>query len=239
MLNSIQKPKTVRNSFPPIIPVIALLMTCAAAQSEPPSALPTPAFHFKPTGLANGVIAGITPSVETEILGGVSFSTGSGVPALDFAPAAETGAQPAVKFNQPIGDFTTDFVFTISLWVMPIRSSIPQTYFSNPGGGPTLQMYNSLNILANNGHWHYTSKEKIPYGDWCNLTFTSDGSVIQLYLNGEPIGEKVGFSGKILNLQNGFQIGGGNFIGSISEVGIYNSTLTPEQVRQIYSNPPR
>jgi len=74
---------------------------------------------------------------------------------------------------------------------------------------------------------------------WYHVVVTYDGQYIRLYING-ALDNQISQSGAIKSTANPFLIGstytasGAKFNGSIANVQIYNTALTPQQIQQLY-----
>ena len=144
--------------------------------------------------------------------------------------------------------------FTISIWFKPSESAgdICHGLISqNEGVDCTPLMHVALcNIPAQlNCQVRYTScmadKVECDYlsGQWQHLAFTREGSIIQVFWNGVVVDENIAVD-HTLSPQAQLRIGslpyGGlfrGFEGDIDDVGIWNRTLTPDEILEIYNAP--
>lgn len=147
--------------------------------------------------------------------------------------------------------------FTVSMWVkidqVGLNGSIILGKDSNPGNESyriTQLGYNSklhFNIKTTNNGWYSAgtgvdSTTSLQNGIWYHVVATYDGSYVRLYINGnlEATGSQA-ISGNIYDgmspLRLGYPVGGAAYTdGTIDEVRVYNRTLFPSEVADLYNS---
>ena len=136
--------------------------------------------------------------------------------------------------------------YSISLWLKATDATAQKTVllqFEDPGKTLLYQRRDGTFCSYINGRDIELGKDP-GRGEWEYLTLTKDspGKRLTLYVNGKKVGSGTwegGFNGSKLNLKlgehkNGAQDGNERFQGMLDELRIYDSALSPEQVREAY-----
>ena len=80
-----------------------------------------------------------------------------------------------------------------------------------------------------------------PVNAWTYVTFTYDGSIMRLYVNGTQVATRIA-NGTVQSVSNPLSIGGNlpygeYFAGLIDEVRVYNRALTPAEIQTDMNSP--
>jgi Ca2+-binding RTX toxin-like protein len=198
---------------------------------------------------------------QSRLVAAYSFDEGSGTVAHDAVGAhdgtLEKGAGwtsagkfgAAINFNGLSGEQVTipdsddlDFTgpFTIEAWVRPDKTVEWGTVLEKQRGtGINYQLVSQGDHNAPVGYIQNTEKEwgvdggttPLPASTWSHIAFTSDGSTLKFYVNGQLKGsDSTGFpaaagTGPLV-------IGGGIYDGLIDEIRLYRRTLSGTEVGQ-------
>src|SRR5262245_2689323 len=146
-------------------------------------------------------------------------------------------------------DLTTGM--TLEAWVKPTASGGYRTVFfkEKPGDG-VYSMY-STNVdfpgpasyiaLNNGGSGMADGADALPLNAWSHLTTTYDGSLLNLYVNGNLVKSRSA-PGAIATSAGALRIGGNSlfgeyFAGLIDEVRVYNRALSPGEILSDMNTP--
>lgn len=201
--------------------------------------------NFVPDPLYDGL------QVYYTFTGNALDSSGNGLDAVVYGGSALT----ADRFSNPDSayyfdgidsyieqvtqDYTTTSNVSVSFW---IRSDAP------PGGTVNFIGCNDFLVSQNNLQINFlinipmsisATATMSSYGQWYHFVGTYDGSVVRTYLNGVPAGTNT-MAGTISDLNEPLTIGkrAGAYPfweGYIDSFRIYNRTLTPGEVTQLYN----
>lgn len=136
--------------------------------------------------------------------------------------------------------YNSEQTHTVSAWVKPTNKGISNQELVNfhqgyklfhTSNGKTL-MY--MNAGAND---HYVYGNSLAENKWTQVTWVYDKSSLrcQVYYNGVLHASSTNFTA--IDVPSGFKattILGGNFVGNISDVRIYATALTPEDILELY-----
>jgi len=136
-------------------------------------------------------------------------------------------------------------VHSISAWVKPTAIVGGSTIFDyRDANNDGIYLYladGDVNYQINNTDGHYDSV--LTLNKWWHIIATNDGSTSTIYVNGVSV-ETADTSGETINIAGTYppRIGTRShtsadnyFNGNISEIAIYNSALTANQVKTIYN----
>ena len=183
----------------------------------------------------------VTPGiVSSSLILKHKYESASVVPISDGA-AYFDGTNDYVELS---GAFNYN-VHSISAWVKPTAivggSSIFDYRDANNDGIYLYLADGDVNYQINNTDGHYNSV--LTLNQWWHIVATNDGSTSTIYVNGVSV-ETADTSGETINIAGTYQprIGARShtspdnyFNGNISEVAIYISALTINQVKTIYN----
>jgi hypothetical protein len=108
-----------------------------------------------------------------------------------------------------------------------------------------------LEVATANHGWYspgtvVTGEKRLEVGKWYHLVGTYDGSYLRVYMDGRPCGASgQTLSGKVVHNDNPVDLGKANatnvvwLSGELSNLRIYSTALTPEQVRALYEQEKR
>lgn len=152
----------------------------------------------------------------------------------------------AYSFNGLNNSISTSFkpsnIFSISLWFKPNSSQVENaglfsTYYDYDFYGCYLSFNNGIFYLffdGNNGT--QLSTVNLSYNNWNNIVITSDGSIINVFLNKNIIKSISGKTTHVGNIIFGDSRYNDRFFrGSIDDILIYNRALSGDEVLQIYN----
>ncbi|MEM0201709.1 MAG: LamG domain-containing protein [Candidatus Micrarchaeaceae archaeon] len=154
--------------------------------------------------------------------------------------------------------------FTVSFWVMPIRNGryVDGCNAAAPGGdNASVIMYfgnnaNSIEIAYNSSGGIYVSglnencfaspPGSVPQNKWTNVVLRQNSTTDTLFINGIRIATTAASTTGIVNgaifgsslggISSTGNLGDYNFTGYIANVQLYNSSLTPSKVYQLYKS---
>ena len=144
--------------------------------------------------------------------------------------------------------------FTATAWVNCIaadgnQKTIFSSYYQVPVAGFAFQLWNGSNgnnkvrffVGNNNTYQDYTGSLNVPINRWNHITVSYDGaSTMRIYVNGVADSTIAWLGGCVYNASNnlvqvGSVINSGYFPGSISNLQLYNRTLSATEVVQNYN----
>ena len=149
------------------------------------------------------------------------------------------------EFNNAI----TLGTFSISFWFKSNTSVGPKIMFSIPNSGNTIsfgigQTSTGNKIYVQHNNSSFLSLNSINIGNWYHVCYTQSNSSASLYINSietvgitpSPILDSIGYGlwGCARLGDSGLTIN--SFIGSLSNLRIYNITLTSNQVSELYNS---
>jgi hypothetical protein len=182
--------------------------------------------------------------------------------AYDFDYIGAVFSQQNDEIYIPYNSILNVSNITVSAWIYPRtyfwsgNSNDPsstiirrfQYTYSNPSGGAWAIDYFADKIQAyvldvNNNPLVVTYNTPLTLNEWANVSFTYDGSTLNLYLNGQLVSSNSGSI--ILNVSgnSGISIGESNQAngywyyvdGVIDDIGIWNRALTQLEVSDLYN----
>ena len=150
------------------------------------------------------------------------------------------GTDQYIQLSNEVNHGTTN---TLSFWINSSNTGTRDIFGANTNGGYLLKALNASNTVS-----YRTSAGAITFdlsglssnpmkdGDWHHIAFTRNSSnLIQLYVDGSPVGSAQSLTGNTL-----FEIIGANygktvfFDGKLDEVAIFNTTLSSCDIKGIY-----
>ncbi|GGR13694.1 family 20 glycosylhydrolase [Agromyces mediolanus] len=157
------------------------------------------------------------------------------VPGRHGGGASLTGGESGVR----IGASDVSGTWTASLWVKRNASVTSGVLLSGGSSAIKLEQYRDTGKLGFTqfGVADYVIDYSTPLNEWVYLTFTSDGSTLRAYADGEAVGS-VAASG---NLGRGWigRLGSGNQLDAakadVDEVLLYDRALSGEEVRGLFA----
>lgn len=157
--------------------------------------------------------------------------------ALDFDGGAHVKIQP----SESIDDFRDGFTYL--LWVKPTAAppNINTRVIERDWHNPTIQIgpadfYGSIAVNADQAQTHVRGGSW-EQDEWSFVAITYDGNVLKLFVNGEFVGDKV--VGVPDDKPNGdirlasWKDPGWAYIGLIDDVGVFNASLSEDDLLQI------
>lgn len=148
-----------------------------------------------------------------------------------------------------IPSVTITGTYTFSAWVKPNSSAGTQTIFQNSNSGSDRNGMDYNNNTVHFGYydgssWHGVQGQ-ITANVWSHVVGTNNNRTLTLYINGTPYTTEaagipyVGAAGSYMITGATSTVGQyGVFKGLIDEVRIYNRTLSPKEVRDLYAFAP-
>jgi hypothetical protein len=155
--------------------------------------------------------------------------------------AGDLDGSSYVNLGSALVPLTGDF--TINNWVKIENHADTHTMFSQYNGGDgrfNFEVHNALDIprvfVGGTGGGTINATSVIEIGKWYNTTLTRNGSTFSIYVNGNL--ENSGTITRAIENTNSFigaaNAGVGNVTGNIEEVGIWNTALTEQEVKELY-----
>ncbi len=152
--------------------------------------------------------------------------------AVDYIAAADSS-------SLDVGD-----VFTYALWVRRARTGVDETLFSKSVNSAVLG-FDSSNRVEFCGHslgCPFISTATITDTNWHHLIVTKSGSVSTLYIDGalstttvSAVTMQNGVWDEYIGSDNGANVAGNFFKGSIDDFRIYNRAITATEAKQLYN----
>ncbi|MCK5021620.1 MAG: LamG domain-containing protein, partial [Candidatus Pacebacteria bacterium] len=180
----------------------------------------------------------------------ISSSTGKINGALEF-----NGSTDYISLPSSVSDDIVDNI-TISAWVYSntlletseYRAIVSEAYDGD--GNVEFELYldganHNLSAGFYNGSWHTVAETTaFPLNQWVYVTVSYDGSYIHLYRDAEEVISSSDLSLSLPSGTNGWRIGrrhdlGGAsdmWNGTIDDVRIYNTTLSADEISNIYNS---
>jgi hypothetical protein len=173
---------------------------------------------------------------------GVEYSLDYAYGKIDYASLHE-GCSNNMKINKSDFQFGDD-EFTFKLWINSTYGNpIFLSTYNYEGGIETGWTYykessTGTSMFWNNGTY-VVGDITIPNNQWHMLTMVANSTHFNLYVNG--VYDKSVLRNSVTSINDisvgGVQIGGGNcMVGQEDEFGIWNRTLTNEEITQLYNN---
>jgi prepilin-type N-terminal cleavage/methylation domain-containing protein len=168
----------------------------------------------------------------------------NGVPGAGSASLEFDGVDDYVEASY-IPEITYNGTFSISFWVYQSSTASQKGLIIQNSGGPSDR--NGMGIISGgqvsiryyDGSSYTTKSGATSQDQWNHIVGINDGGALKIYING---GEKNDTSGGVyLFITNKFIIGKNTdttedfFKGKISDVRIYGTALTAEEVNRIYA----
>lgn len=132
-------------------------------------------------------------------------------------------------------------LFSLSAWIYNLsggdsRHSILTSYWEVVGTQVCFFSYSFANP-----YWRCSLSDVVPYNQWTHIVTTWDGLIIRHYANGVLVWQDTSnSSGTSQNFNTIAGYSGRKFYGSISDVRVYNRTLSADEVGVLYnSNKPK
>jgi hypothetical protein len=131
--------------------------------------------------------------------------------------------------------------FTIEAFIYPIATSPEHIYGNyNTGNGSGLELYlQSEKVYLWYGNTFTASISNIQKYKWYHICATRSGNTVSIYINGSL--DTTGANSSSIGTNSPYTIGNGYdynteaFLGNISQVKVYNRTLTPIEIQQNYN----
>jgi hypothetical protein len=196
-------------------------------------------------GSNDGTSSGMTQAnlVQSDL----SFTSGYSPYALDFDSASSDYIDCGTGLGNSLGTVTS---LSVSVWIKTSHTPLNEFpfyigNFSNSYGAFNIYTINNAVQIMLNNNAYSVSVQNVNLNDWKNIIFVYDGSNENnsfIYINGQQ--QNTSGSGTFpssLNL-SGLKtlIGAGyntpySFDGQISNVSVWNASLTSAQVKELYS----
>jgi len=150
------------------------------------------------------------------------------------------GTDQYIQLSNEVNHGTTN---TLSFWINSSNTGTRDIFGANTNGGYLLKALNASNTVsyrtsagARTFDLSGLSSNPMKDGDWHHIAFTRNSSnLIQLYVDGSPVGSAQSLTGNTL-----FEIIGANygktvfFDGKLDEVAVWNTALSSCDVKGIY-----
>lgn len=150
------------------------------------------------------------------------------------------GTDQYIQLSNEVNHGTTN---TLSFWINSSNTGTRDIFGANTNGGYLLKALNASNTVsyrtsagARTFDLSGLSSNPMKDGDWHHIAFTRNSSnLIQLYVDGSPVGSAQSLTGNTL-----FEIIGANygktvfFDGKLDEVAIFNTALSSCDIKGIY-----
>ncbi len=101
-------------------------------------------------------------------------------------------------------------------------------------------------IQLSDGNWFWTGSTSVPRDTWVHIAVVWDGSLVQMYMNGQPVGSPRSLAGQFGERETGLGLGcrsvnaagtapgSSYFNGVLDEMAIYTRALTPAELADYY-----
>ena len=150
------------------------------------------------------------------------------------------GTDQYIQLSSEVNHGTTN---TLSFWINSSNTGTNYVFGANTNGGHLLKALNASDTVsyrtsagARTFDLSGLSSNPMKDGDWHHIAFTRNSSnLIQLYVDGSPVGSAQSLTGNTL-----FEIIGANygktvfFDGKLDEVAIFNTALSSCDIKGIY-----
>ena len=202
-----------------------------------------------PTGMTNwwggdGNGADMQGTDDGILVGNTTYGTGMVGQAFSFDGAGDYVQMADVA----TGDFGAG-PFTVDFWLHANAMAAGANYYllgkSHPDGGQgwDLRLQDStINVIGVNGwpaQYNFRTEPIINTGQWHHAAMVSDGTTVELYVDGELTGsisrQAISTASNPFRLGFTTNYGGAAFNGLLDEVEIFDRALTPAEVRAIFS----
>jgi hypothetical protein len=205
------------------------------------------------TGATTQAISVTTSATYTVTVTDANTCTATASQAITASTAATTiaaidnnntmtfnGIDQYIQLSNEVNHGTTN---TLSFWINSSNSGTRDIFGANTNGGYLLKALNASNTVsyrtsagARTFDLSGLSSNPMKDGDWHHIAFTRNSSnLIQLYVDGSPVGSAQSLTGNTL-----FEIIGANygktvfFDGKLDEVAIFNTVLSSCDIKGIY-----
>lgn len=136
--------------------------------------------------------------------------------------------------------YNSEQAHTVSAWVKPTNVGVGTQNLINFHSGYTLSRGangRTLMYMNSGANDHYVYGNKLAENKWTHVTWVYDKSSLrcQVYYDGELHASSTNFTAT--DVPSGFKattIFGSNFVGNISDIRIYATALSPEDIKEIY-----
>lgn len=181
---------------------------------------------------------GCTATASQEI---TASTAGTAIAAIDNNNTMTfNDADQYIQLSNEVNHGTTN---TLSFWINSSNTGTRDIFGANTNGGYLLKALNASNTVsyrtsagARTFDLSGLSSNPMKDGDWHHIAFTRNSSnLIQLYVDGSPVGSAQSLTGNTL-----FEIIGANygktvfFDGKLDEVAVWNTALSSCDVKGIY-----
>jgi sugar lactone lactonase YvrE len=238
----------------------SVLVSNAFGSSNSSSAILTvlaPASCFAPPaglvswwqGEGNAVDAAGTNSGT--LIGGATFTNGEVGRAFSFDGTSQYVMIPNSSGLNPSNQFTIDCWINRGSTGPVVQGVVDGDFYGIEYAPGTYGFY--VYMSANNGaSWFQTSQSNpgemtFPAGQWHHLAATYNGTMLQMYLDGQPWGNPVAAFGNVSPMQGGsfFNLGSENgrscactgryYHGLLDEADVFSRALSPSEIQAIYN----
>ena len=169
-----------------------------------------------------------------------TFQSGGGVPSFSFGNALEfDGVNDYVSFA-PINNGDADF--SLSFWFKPNEVITGSTIaFMRPGTNPSyfIGTFNNTKLRYNVGTATNFTVPAMAVGNWYHVVFTYDSGVgMRAYFNGIESVTGLSAGAKLFLFDEIGRYYTGAIIGekTMDEIAIWDTTLTPTQITDLYNS---
>ena len=181
---------------------------------------------------------GCTATASQEI---TASTAGTAIAAIDNNDTMTfNGTDQYIQLSNEVNHGTTN---TLSFWINSSNTGTRDIFGANTNGGYLLKALNASNTVsyrtsagARTFDLSGLSSNPMKDGDWHHIAFTRNSSnLIQLYVDGSPVGSAQSLTGNTL-----FEIIGANygktvfFDGKLDEVAVWNTALSTCDIKGIY-----
>ena len=210
-----------------------------------PSPTPTPSPSPSPTGVP-GLMAGYafdegSGAVAGDSSGNNRSLTLNGSPAWDNGQYGGGLALDGIDDRGSFASFPLPAQFTYASWISNPSNQAYETIMTV--GAPRDFYLNNGLFTFYNGTSEVGLGVSSPTGSWQHIAITYNGSQIQAYLNGTPVGipQNMNLGALTDTLQVGSWISGANnfdfFSGTVDEVRIYDRALSQTELQSVMNTP--
>jgi lysophospholipase L1-like esterase len=243
---------------PTVTPTPTLTPSPTPTSTQTPTPTPTVGITYQATVLSDHPVAyfrlgepnGTTAADSSgnknngTYLGTVAY----GQPSLIYSDSSDTaigfnGTNTAVAANGAAFDFTNSM--TVEAWIHPTSLPTPGNYASviTKNGGPYSLLLSGSQVLfmtSSGGSWRFCTSPtgSITAGQTYYLVGTYNESAENFYINGQQVCS-IAATGTIDTASSALVIGSWDttvlfFNGTIDEVAVYNSVLSPDRIQAHY-----